>query len=109
MSSIDAKLKEKNSVKESLDAKISEMQETLSSLKKQEKEISDRIKKNSERIEKSDRFWSTVKDMAFDPTSIEEFMKNAKSLCYDYKKIPSIEEIEKYGLIWPFPPMKCVP
>ncbi len=98
VSSIDAKLKEENRVKGSLDAEISEMQETIRSLKEQEVEINDKIKKYRERIERSDRFWSAITDMAIDPNGIEEFMKNIKSLGYDAKKVPSMEEFEKYGI-----------
>jgi predicted nucleic acid-binding Zn-ribbon protein len=98
VSSTDGELKEKNRVKESLEKEISELREIASSLKKQEKDITDEIKKNGERIEKSDKFWSAVKNMGIDPRRIEEFMENARSMGYDARTIPSIKEIERYGM-----------
>ena len=98
VSEVDKELKAKNGVKASLEKEVSELRESVSSLKKQKKEITEEMKKNSGRIVKSDRFWSAVEGMIIDPARIGEFMESARSMGYDARTIPDIREIEKYGM-----------
>ena len=98
VSAVDKELKEKKGAKASLEKEVSELRESVSSLKKQEKTMADGIKRDSDRIAKSDRFWSAVEGMGIDPARIGEFMESARFMGYDARTIPDIREIEKYGM-----------
>ena len=98
VSSVDGVLKEKIRAKESLEKEISDLRTITSPLKQQEKDISNEINRDSDRIAKSDRFWSAAGAMGIDPIRVAEFMENARSMGYDAKTIPGIKEIERYGM-----------
>ena len=96
--SIEAGLQQYKSAKESLEKDISALRDNVKDLRKQEKEISNQITKNTQRIQQSDRFWSAIQGMSIDPEKVTEFMGYARSMGYDAGSIAILKEIEKFGL-----------
>lgn len=97
VSSIEAVLSDKNRAKESLEKEVSDLRTVSANLAKQKKDMTDQIKRNRDRIAKSDRFWSAAEAMGIDPVRVAEFMETARSMGYDAKTIPGIREVEKYA------------
>ena len=88
VSSIEAVLSDKNRAKESLEKEVSDLRTVSANLAKQKKDMTDQIKRNRDRIAKSDRFWSAAEAMGIDPVRVTEFMETARSMGYDAKTIP---------------------
>ena len=68
--SIEAGLQQYKSAKESLENDISALRDNVKDLRKQEKEISEQIANNKQRIQQSDRFWSAIQGIGIDPEKV---------------------------------------